>query len=103
MEVYSAVFNSKNEKIRDVQAQIIDENSFGESREKLHFVGDCLEKVKALLNAPNFVFHEAIMYPSAQQMSILSFQKWLANDFEDVAYFEPYYLKDFLIMAPSKK
>ncbi len=103
MEVYSAIFNTKNEKIREVQAQIIEENSFGESKEKLHFVGDCLEKVKTVLSAPNYIFHEAIVYPSAKEMSALSFQKWLSKDFEDVAYFEPYYLKDFLITAPAKK
>ena len=101
MEVYSAIFNSKNKKIREVQAQIIDENSFVESHEIIHFVGDCSEKAKTVLNAPNFVFHEDIIYPSAQEMSALSFQKWVANDFEDVAYFEPYYLKDFLIQSKS--
>lgn len=102
MEVYSAIFNTKNEKIREVQAQIIDENSFGETQEKIHFVGDCLAKAKTVLTAPNFIFHEDIIYPSAQEMSALSFQKWLSKDFEDVAYFEPYYLKDFLITAPAK-
>ena len=101
MEVYSAIFNSKNEKIREVQAQIIDENSFVESQETIHFVGDCSEKTKTVLNAPNFVFHEDIIYPSAKEMSALSFQKWVANDFEDVAYFEPYYLKDFLIQSKA--
>ena len=99
MEVYSAIFNSKNEKIREVQAQIIDENSFLESQETIHFVGDCSEKAKTVLTAPNFVFHEDVIYPSAKEMSALSFQNWVANDFEDVAYFEPYYLKDFLIQS----
>jgi tRNA threonylcarbamoyladenosine biosynthesis protein TsaB len=103
MEVYSAIFNSENQKIREVQAQIIDENSFGESQETIHFLGDCLEKAKTVLTAPNFVFHDDIVYPSAQEMGALSYQKWKNNDFEDVAYFEPYYLKDFLISAPTKK
>ena len=42
------------------------------------------------------VFHDAIVYPSSKEMSVLSFEKFQNNDFEDVAYFEPYYLKDFM-------
>lgn len=101
MEVYSAVFDCNNNKIREVQAQIIDENSFENSQETIHFVGDCLEKIKSVLSHSNFIFHEDIVHPSAQQMSVLSYQKWITKDFEDVAYFEPYYLKDFLITTPK--
>ena len=97
MEVYSAVFNRKQEKIRAVEAQIIDENSFSNIKEKIYVVGDCQEKLKTVLTKDNFVFLDAIIYPSAKEMCFLSYQKFQNNDFVDVAYFEPYYLKDFMI------
>lgn len=102
MEVYSAIFNSKIEKQRDVQAEIITENSFEDSAETIYFLGDCAEKCKAVLTRPNFVFLEALKYPSANEMSALSFSKFKNSDFEDVAYFEPYYLKDFMITTSKK-
>lgn len=102
MEVYSAVFNAKFEKIRDVQAEIITESSFAEISETINFVGDCNEKCKTVLTKENFVFLDGIVYPSAKEMGAFSFEKFLNNDFVDVAYFEPYYLKDFMITKPSK-
>ena len=97
MEVYSAVFNCKLEKIRAVEAQIIDENSFSNIKERIYVVGDCQEKLRTVLTKDNFVFLDAIIYPSSKEMCFLSYQKFQTNDFVDVAYFEPYYLKDFMI------
>lgn len=102
MEVYSAIFNSKLEKIREVKAEILTEKSFLENSETLHFVGDCAEKSKTVLTNQNFVFHDEIVFPSAKEMSALSFKKFQEKDFEDVAYFEPYYLKDFMITVSKK-
>ena len=102
MEVYSTIFSSTLEKKREVLAEIIDENSFGDLRETLYFVGDCAEKCKSVLNKENHVFLEDIKYPSAKEMSALSYKKFKINDKVDVAYFEPYYLKDFMITAPKK-
>lgn len=103
MEVYSAVFNTDLSIERAIKAEIIDENSFQEYTDKLYFVGDCADKCKAVLTKENFVFLENIKYPSAQAMSKISFDKYQKSDTVDVAYFEPYYLKDFMITAPSKK
>ena len=103
MEVYSAIFNSDLTVERAIKAEIIDENSFQEYTDKLYFVGDCAEKCKTFLIKDNFVFLENIKYPSAQAMSKISFDKYQKSDTVDVAYFEPYYLKDFIITAPSKK
>ncbi|MEN2488164.1 tRNA (adenosine(37)-N6)-threonylcarbamoyltransferase complex dimerization subunit type 1 TsaB [Flavobacterium sp. B11] len=103
MEVYSAVFNSDLTLERTIKAEIIDENSFQEYTDKLYFVGDCADKCKPVLTKDNFVFVENIKYPSAQAMSKISFDKYQKSDTVDVAYFEPYYLKDFIITAPSKK
>ena len=102
MEVYSAIFDVNQNKIREVQAQILDEKSFSEITENIYFVGDCNEKAKTVLNRENFVFLDNNIYPSANEMSKLSFKKFNKNDFEDVAYFEPYYLKDFLITVSKK-
>ncbi len=102
MEVYSAIFTPNFENTRAVQAEIITENSFEDLEEILYFVGDCAEKCKTVLTKKNFVFLEEIKYPSAKEMSFLSFEKYKKNDTVDVAYFEPYYLKDFM-MTVSKK
>ena len=102
MEVYSAFFSPTLEKKREILAEIIDENSFGDLQETLYFVGDCAEKCKSVLNKDNYVFLEDIKYPSAKEMSALSYEKFKINDTVDVAYFEPYYLKDFMITAPKK-
>lgn len=103
MEVYSAIFNSKLEQVRDVQAEIISEDSFENLQEIIYFVGDCAEKCKAILTKGNFVFLEEIKYPSAKEMSALSYEKYKKNDTVDVAYFEPFYLKDFLITTSKKQ
>lgn len=102
MEVYSAIFNSKLEKTRAVQAEILDENSFSEINETVFFVGDCSQKAKTVLIKDNFVFLDKVIFPSAKEMGQLSFNKFINNNFEDVAYFEPFYLKDFMITTSSK-
>ena len=102
MEVYSAIFNAKYEKVREVQAEILTENSFEEISQTIHFVGDSAEKAKTVLTKSNFIFHEEIIYPSANEMSELSYKKFQENNFEDVAYFEPYYLKDFMATVSKK-
>lgn len=102
MEVYSAVFSSDLESQRNILAEVITEDSFQEYNETLYFVGDCADKCKEVLSKSNFVFLEGIKYPSANQMSALSYQKYLKEDFVDVAYFEPYYLKDFMITTSKK-
>ena len=97
MEVYSAVFDSHLNKIVEVQAEILTENSYAEMTEALYFIGDCQEKCQTVLTKANFHFLPEIIFPSANEMSLLSYEKFVENDFEDVAYFEPFYLKDFLI------
>lgn len=97
MEVYSAIFDESYSKIKEVQAEILTENSYADSPETYYFVGDCQEKCKTVLTAANFHFLPEIVFPSANEMSALSYEKFINNDFEDVAYFEPFYLKDFLI------
>ena len=102
MEVYSAIFTPNLDKKREILAEIIDENSFSDRTEKLYFVGDCAEKCKSVLNKENHIFLEDVKYPSATEMSVLSYEKFKINDTVDVAYFEPYYLKDFMVTTSKK-
>jgi tRNA threonylcarbamoyladenosine biosynthesis protein TsaB len=103
MEVYTAVYDCNLNKINDVEAKVIDENSFLNLQETAYYVGNSNEKCKAVLTQSNFVFLDEMIYPSAKEMSALSFKKFQNNDFVDVAYFEPYYLKDFVTTQPKKQ
>ena len=98
MEVYSAVYDENSKIVKDVAAEILTENSYQEVDEPLYFVGDCQEKCKTVLIKDNFHFIPEIEFPSANEMSALSYEKFTQNNFEDVAYFEPFYLKDFLLV-----
>ncbi|MGN7810607.1 tRNA (adenosine(37)-N6)-threonylcarbamoyltransferase complex dimerization subunit type 1 TsaB [Flavobacterium sp. 22076] len=103
MEVYSEIFNADLEVERTIQAEIITEDSFAAYKETLYFVGDCAEKCKPVLTKDNLVFLEEIKYPSANEMSKISYDKYQKSDTVDVAYFEPYYLKDFMMTLPKKQ
>ncbi len=97
MEVYSAVFSSKNKQIRDTEAEILTENSFREYLEKknVYFIGNGVEKFSTICISSSATFVKNKL-PSAREMVILSYSKYLNKEFEDVGYFEPYYLKDFV-------
>ena len=101
MEVYSAVFDANHTKIMEVQAEVLAEESYAEMTEAVYFIGDCQEKCQTVLTKSIFHFLPEIVYPSANEMSSLSFEKFTKNEFEDVAYFEPFYLKDFMIAKPK--
>jgi len=103
MEVYSAVFDNYYNQIRKVKAEIIDSSSFSTFLDKreVFFLGDGAEKRKDIIKHKNAIFLEGY-FPSAKQMAILSYAKYKKNDIEDVAYFEPFYLKDFLITTSKK-
>lgn len=101
MECYTAVFDVHYHKVRTVQSEIIDENSFGELEDTIHFVGDGAAKCKTVLSADKFVYHDEMIFPSANEISAIAYDKYKKNDTVDVAYFEPFYLKDF--MLPSAK
>ncbi|WP_299666818.1 tRNA (adenosine(37)-N6)-threonylcarbamoyltransferase complex dimerization subunit type 1 TsaB [uncultured Polaribacter sp.] len=104
MEVYSAVFNHKNKKIREIKAEIIDEKSFSAylEKEKVYFLGDGAQKCKEIIRHTNAIFIDD-KFPSAKEMAALSYAKYKKNNFEDVAYFEPFYLKDFIVIPEKKK
>ena len=98
MEVYQAVYTETGEMIGEIEAKILDENSYAEelSHGKVHFMGDGCEKATEVIKHENAVFHRDVLYPSALQMQTLCVKKYQQKQFEDTAYFEPYYLKDFV-------
>ena len=104
MEVYAAVYNKNYQQIREVKAEIIDEHSFRQelSAGKVYFLGDGAHKCKEILHHKNAIFLED-KFPSSKEMAYLSFDKYKKNDLEDVAYFEPFYLKDFVVIPEKKK
>ncbi|HNQ26519.1 MAG TPA: tRNA (adenosine(37)-N6)-threonylcarbamoyltransferase complex dimerization subunit type 1 TsaB [Aquaticitalea sp.] len=97
MEVYTAVFDNNHRQICPTEAKILDETSFKDLLDDglVCFIGDGVEKAKSIISHPNAMFIEH-KFPSVQEMAMLSFEKYKSNDFEDVAYFEPYYLKEFM-------
>ncbi|CAI8229751.1 MAG: Uncharacterised protein [Flavobacteriaceae bacterium] len=97
MEVYSAVFSSQMVRIRDIKAQIITQDSFNTylDKGKVTFIGDGVEKFKDVCTHQNAVFINDAL-PSASEMAKIATLKFTQNDTQDVAYFEPYYLKDFI-------
>ena len=97
MEVFTAFYDKNHNQIRNTQAEIIDETSYQEISDKIHLVGDGTEKFKNTLTDDKFIFHSDVVFPSANEMSQLSYDKYQKSDFVDVAYFEPYYLKDFVL------
>ena len=99
LEVFSAFFDSSFTKIRAIKAEVIDENSYKEKSEILHLIGDGAMKFKEILTDEKFHYYPEIQYPSAAEMGLISFQKFQNNQFEDVAYFEPFYLKDFVLIT----
>ena len=98
-EVYSAVYNSSYKKIREVFPEIINKESFSELvlNNKLYFIGNGQEKCERLIQKnSNLIFSSIDTFPSANEMAFLSFEKFNNSKFEDIAYFEPDYLKSFI-------
>ncbi|MFK7834054.1 MAG: tRNA (adenosine(37)-N6)-threonylcarbamoyltransferase complex dimerization subunit type 1 TsaB [Winogradskyella sp.] len=99
MEVYSAIYTSDLKLHREIKAEILTEDSYQAllATDKVYFIGSGVEKTKALIQHPNAIFIEGKL-PSANEMSSLVELKYKKSDTEDVAYFEPYYLKDFVAL-----
>ncbi|WP_373515261.1 tRNA (adenosine(37)-N6)-threonylcarbamoyltransferase complex dimerization subunit type 1 TsaB [Persicitalea sp.] len=99
MEVFAAVFSTNLEKVQPTQAVILDADSFAEVLDKypVVFFGDGAAKSRALLAAhPNAHFPDQLVEPSARTVGTLATEAYQLGRFEDLASFEPYYLKDFV-------
>ena len=104
MEVYSAFYSRDNQLVRDTQADIIDENSYLNYllNSEVIFFGDGAEKCKEVLSTHQNAKFISGFHPSAQYLNIIANGKFKAQQIEDTAYFEPYYLKDFVAGKPKK-
>ena len=103
MEVYTAFYNAKGEIKREIRADIIDTDFYSEILEKhvVYFFGNGAEKCKTTLAHPNACFIDNLV-PLAENMISLAEKTYFEKQFEDVAYFEPFYLKEFHTTAPRK-
>lgn len=104
MEVYTALYNSKGEEIKHVAAEIIEEDFLLEylTESKILFYGNGAEKCKSKITHANALFNGPNK-TSAQFMQNLTELRYNEKQFEDVAYFEPFYLKDFVATIPKNK
>lgn len=103
MEVYMAVFDSDYKEVSPTRALVITVDAFQEYAEKgpVYLIGSGATKCKEILEHPNLYFDDRVI-PSSKTMCKAAYQKFESGDFEDVAYFEPYYLKDFILQTKTK-
>ncbi len=103
MEVYTQLFDSNLNAVNEITAKIIDEQSFLKETEqqKIYFFGDGASKCKDSITHKNALFIDDL-YPSSDYMIEFSEKAFIDTNFEDVAYFEPFYLKDFIAGIPKK-
>lgn len=103
MEVYSAMYDRSLTEVKKISADIIDENSYKEflDQQPIYFFGDGAAKCKELIQHPNAHFIDNI-HPLAANMMPLAERAIWDKDFADVAYFEPFYLKEFVATQPKK-
>ena len=103
MEVYTAVYSAEGERLTPVEAKIIGPESFADylDRGEVLFVGDGALKCKEVIGHPNARFKEA--WPLARDMAKPAQKAFEEGKFENLAYFEPFYLKDFVATVSKKK
>jgi len=103
MEVYAAFYNAQGEIKREISADIIDADSYAEilTGQPVYFFGNGAEKCKTTLSHPNARFIDNLV-PLAENMILFAEKAFSENKFVDVAYFEPFYLKEFQTTTPKK-
>lgn len=94
MEIYTAMYNSKLNEISPAEAKIIDENSYADINQQIYFCGSGAEKMSKVIVNPNATFDTTVK-PIANMMVDLAEEAYLNEQFENVAYYEPFYLKEF--------
>ncbi|MEP5105594.1 MAG: tRNA (adenosine(37)-N6)-threonylcarbamoyltransferase complex dimerization subunit type 1 TsaB [Ekhidna sp.] len=102
MEVYTQIEDQKGNKIWDLQPKILEEDTFIEFKKPLYLFGDGMPKFRDIWRQENLMFIEDI-FPDAGNMGRMAFRKYLDKNFEDVAYFEPNYLKEWRTTTPKKQ
>lgn len=104
MEVYTSVYDQSLQTLEPTTAKIIDEESFMNllPQHKIAFFGDGASKCQDIITHPNAIFI-ADIHPLASGMIDLSVAAYKGSQFEDIAYFEPFYLKDFVATKPRNR
>ena len=104
MEVYSAFFDNKLQFVRETAADIIDEESYSEflDKKEITFLGDGMQKCKNILSKNKNAMFDDTFNVSSKGMISIGWKKFQEKQFEDIVYFEPFYLKDFLATTPKK-
>jgi tRNA threonylcarbamoyladenosine biosynthesis protein TsaB len=104
MEVYTSLYNINGKQIEPVSAKIITNRSFENYfvNHSILFCGNGSSKCKTVITHPNAFFNGPFK-TSARYMFRLAEEKYKKNEFEDVTYFEPFYLKDFIATVPANK
>lgn len=104
MEVFYCIYDHSGKKIREIVAGIIEERSFSDIPEEIRiiFSGDGSAKCREVLKRRNMVFYDDLII-SAQYMRSPANEAFIEKRFEDIAYFEPFYLKDFIATIPKNK
>jgi tRNA threonylcarbamoyladenosine biosynthesis protein TsaB len=102
MEVYTAVYSADGKRLTEVEAKVIDPDSFAEylAQGEVLFVGDGALKCKEVIGHPNARFQE--VFPLARHMAKGAQKAFGGGKFENLAYFEPFYLKDFIATVSKK-
>lgn len=103
MEVYSALYTHSLSIVKDVSAEIIDDQSYRDYLEKqpVVFFGNGAEKCKEMIKHPNALFIDGVK-PLAKNMLPLAERAFMQSQWQDVAYFEPFYLKEFVTTQARK-
>ncbi len=98
MEIYTLVMNSKKKILKETAFEIIKQETFNDfSKDKTWvFFGEGSKKCKQIVKGDHIKYVDEIKYPSAGEMASLSYECFRQKKFEDIAYFEPFYLKEFI-------
>lgn len=104
-EVYSAIYDANYKLVKKESPELIDSKSFENfsNDNQLYFIGSGQQKCRELIKSNNnLIFHNNESLPSSKEMADISYQKFISSDFEDLAYFEPAYLKNFILDSVNR-
>ena len=103
MEVYAAVYDPDGKEVASTRAEVVTEDSFASwaAAGPVHLLGNGAEKCREVLRHPNFRFHTELQ-PSARELGLLAADLYEIGQIEDLAYFEPFYLKDFIVTKKKR-
>ena len=104
-EVYSAIYDANYKLVKKESPKLIDSKSFENfsNNNQLYFIGSGQQKCRELIKSNNnLIFHNKETLPSSKEMADISYQKFISSDFEDLAYFEPAYLKNFILDSVNR-